>query len=109
MYSLKYNLVKIVYKIGFFDENNNLILPSDLALYYNIHILCYIHISKENINISAIPSIFANKYYECIEFINLNENIKLGNIFYSYDNENFNLILFDEKIIYNRRIYSLNK
>ena len=107
-YSLKFNLVKIGYKIGFFDENNNLILPSDLALYYNIHILCYLQISKENIKIYTIPSIFLNKYYECIEFINLNEKIKLGNIFYSYNNENFNLILFDEKVMSNTKIYYLN-
>ena len=44
--------IKIIFKIGFYDYNKNLILPSDLTLYNNLHIICNIKISNENIEIN---------------------------------------------------------
>ena len=80
-YSLKFNLIKIEYKIGFYNNNNNIILPSDLTLHKNIHIFCFIEIinnSSNNIIINSIPNIYKNSFYECTEFYNINEKIKIG-------------------------------
>jgi hypothetical protein len=41
-YSFKYNIVKLDYSIGFYDEEKNLISPTDISLYYNKTILCNI-------------------------------------------------------------------
>ena len=86
-YSLKFKLIKIIYKIGFFDKNKNLILPSDLTLYNNLHIICHIIIINKNIEINSIPNIYLNNYYECIEFLNINEKFKLGIKIYENDKE----------------------
>lgn len=44
IHSIKFKLMKIEYIIKIFDKNNNLLLPSDLVLYKNIHIICNIEI-----------------------------------------------------------------
>ena len=48
-YSLKYKLIKIEYKIGFFDDNKMIINPSYLTLYNNLHVLCELKIINSNI------------------------------------------------------------
>lgn len=78
IFSLKYNLLKLNYKILIFDKNKNFIFPSDLSLYNNLHITCIIKIINKNIQINSLPNIFHNKYYECVEFMNINEKIKFG-------------------------------
>ena len=57
----------------------NLILPSELTLYNNFHILCYIKeiISHSHIIIS-LANIYENKYYKCIEFFNKYDIIVFG-------------------------------
>ena len=60
-YSLKYKLIKIEYKIGFFDDNKMIINPSSLALYNNLHILCELKIINSNIIIYSLPNIYQNK------------------------------------------------
>ena len=77
-YSFLFNKVKIEYNIAAYDSNKNLILPSDLSLYSNIHLLCRIKIINSDVYIDSIPNIDNNKYFQCIEFYNLNENIKFG-------------------------------
>ena len=47
-FSLKFKVVSIEYKIKFYNNNNNLIFPSDLVLYNNLHIICIIEIQKFN-------------------------------------------------------------
>ena len=100
-YSFKYNIVKIEYNIGFYDKNNNIIIPSDLTLYNNLHIFC--HVTKVNINnsnIESLANIYKNKYYNCIEFLNINETLKLGIIFNIQDSDEFfTIYLFNDKII----------
>ena len=103
-YSLKYNLIKIKYKIGFYNSNNNIIMPSDLALYQNINIFCFIEIinnGSNNIIIDSIPNIYQNKFYECIEFYNINEKIKIGIKIHQSkgkkENINYNQIIIDKK------------
>lgn len=80
-YSYKFNLVRISYQIQLFDNSNNLILPSDLSLYYKLHLLCFIN-AKSSINIYSLANIDENKYFKCTEFFSINENYQIGFIFY---------------------------
>ena len=43
-----------------------------------MNLFCIIKIINKNITINSFPNIYKNKYYGCIEFININEKIKLG-------------------------------
>ena len=74
--SFKYNIFKFEYKFGFYT-NNNLILPSDLSLYYNLTIFCHL-IDINNSNIDSLSYIYHNNYYSCVEFLNLRQQIKFG-------------------------------
>ena len=105
-YNFKYNIIKVEYNIGFYDKNNNIIFPSDLTLYNNVHIFCHIMKDKNNNNIESLPNIYKNKYYNCIEFININDNIKFGIILNNRVNKEFSYIyLFNNKFInYNNLI-----
>ena len=82
IFSIKYNIAKINYKISIIDKNKNEILPSDLTLFNNIHVICIIKNVNEQFEINSFPHIYQNKYYECIEFININETIKMGILIY---------------------------
>ena len=77
-YSFKFNMIKIEYSIGLYDEKENLISPTDASLYYNISLLCNIIIEYYNISIDSLANIKRNKYFNCIEFYNINEKITLG-------------------------------
>lgn len=93
-YSYKYKIVKIEFNIGLYDEEENLIPPSDISLYSNISILCNIEILYYDISIDSLANIKSNKYFNCIEFFNMNERIKLGIKIYSiYDNNIYNYFL----------------
>lgn len=76
-YSFKYKIVKVEYLIGFYDKNNSIIVPSDLTLYNNLHIICYIENKKSNI-LNSLANIHRNCYYKYIEFYNINEKLKFG-------------------------------
>jgi hypothetical protein len=84
-YSLKFELVRISYQIQLFDCNNNLILPSDLSLYYKLHVLCFIKI--KSFNIYSLASIEENKYFKCSEFFKINENIQIYFLLYETEND----------------------
>ena len=86
-YSNKFNKVKICYRIQVFDLNSNQILPSDLSLHYNLHILCILNLNS-TINIYSLPVIKEDKYFKCVEFSNLNEYIKIGVIIYEATENN---------------------
>ena len=104
-FSLKYNIIKIDYKIGFYDKNNNVISPSKLALYKNLHVICFI---EENINIDSLANIFQNQYFNCIEFLYLKKQIKFGiKIYQIEENIQYSVInLFNEDIFnYNNLFY----
>ena len=91
---LKRNIIKAEYLIHFYDINKNLILPSDLTLYNNFHVLCYM--KKKNFNnniIISLANIYKNKYYKCIEFFNKNDKIIFGiKIYKTEKNVEFNTI-----------------
>ena len=77
-YSLKYKTIKIEYNFEFYESNNNLILPSDIALYKNLHIFCQIELNNSITIINSFPDIVQNRNFKCIEYFNINENIKFG-------------------------------
>jgi hypothetical protein len=109
-YSFKYKIAKIEYNIGCYDEKENLICPSDISLNYNISLLCNIEIKFYNISIDSLSGVKKNRYFNCIEFININEKVNFGvkiydinkNIEYIYINLfedtlfNYNIIKFNE-------------
>ena len=86
LYTFKFKIIKIEYNIEFYENNTNLILPSDLTLYKNIHIFCHFELNNSNIIINSFPSITNNKNFKCIEFVNIDENIKFGIKIYKINN-----------------------
>ena len=109
--SFKYKIVKIEYNITFYDGNNKILRPSEILL-YNFSIICNIEGNDFNLNINSFAYIYENKFFKCIEFININEKIKLGIIIYqNYDYlKSIKIFFFNEKIInYNNISYAKNK
>ena len=72
-------------------------MPSDLTLYYNLHVLCFIELN-DSVNINSLPSIVDDKYFECIEFKRSQEEIKFGIII--YESEKVNKIKKDYILYY---------
>ena len=116
-YSFRFNKAKIEYNIGVYDNSKNLILPSDLSLYSNIHLLCRFNIMNSDEYIYSLPNIDNNKYFQCIEFYNINENMNFGIKIYFLENgknnqqldidfSNENLKLFKIIINYNDNIFN---
>ena len=97
IYSFKFNIIKVEYNIEFHENNTNLITPSDLTLYKNLHIFCHIDLNNSYIIINSFPNIIENSIFKCIEYFNVYENIKFGIKLYEI-NEN-------EEEIYNHIIY----
>ena len=99
-YSFKYNILKVEYYIGFYDKNNNAIIPSDLTLYFNFQIFCHVLKLNNNINIESLASIYNNKYYKCIEFLIINDTFKMGIIVNSKIlHKSYYVYLFNNEII----------
>ena len=109
-YSFKYNIIQIEYSIGFYDLNDNLILPSDFLFIYNyIQVIC--HTNSKSIDIYSLPNIYQNLYFNCIEFIEINEEINFGIIL---NNQKQDIIssfyFFTEKLLYcNYLVYENNQ
>ena len=81
-----FNLIQYKYQIQLFDSKSNPISPSDFTLNYNLHIICFSEISN-SININSLAIVLEDKYFGCVEFSKLDENIKFGFIVYeSYKN-----------------------
>lgn len=76
-FSFKFKIISIEYKIAFY-ENNKIVFPSDLKLYYNLSVICHIEIGHKKINVDSLPNISQNKYYYCLDFFNINEKIIIG-------------------------------
>lgn len=91
-FSFKFKKLKIDYNFGFYDKDNNIILPSDLALYNDLHILCNIEF-KDNNSIDSLSNIYKIKFFNCIEFCEFNENIKFGIKIY-YNNNYSKIYIF---------------
>lgn len=106
----KYNITKIEYLIEFYDSEKRMIKPSDLTLYYKLHVFCHITKLKNNISIVSIPNIIKNKFYNCIEYLQFKERIEIGiKIYRGIKNPKFFLInLYNENLI-NYNYYYKNK
>ena len=90
-FSFKYKIVKLEYYIGFYENINNIINPSDITLLYNLHVICQATIknisSNSSNNIYSLPNIYENKYFKCIEFFYINETLQFGiKIYETYGN-----------------------
>ena len=96
--SYKFNISELRYNINFYDKNNMLIKPSDLTLFYNLHVVCYAKIQNK-IYIESLANIIQNKELNCIEYFNLKEKISFGIKIY---NKEF------ESIIINCSINTIN-
>ena len=99
LYSFKFKIIKLEYNVEFYENNTNLILPSDLALYNNIHVFCHFEFNNSNIIINSFPSINNNKNFKCIEFFNIDESIRFGVKIYKINNygeviDNYIIYLF---------------
>jgi len=87
-FSFKYNITEIKYKYNFY--NNNLIVPSNLTLNYDLHAFCYLKDKNDIINFISLPNIYENNYFYCIEYFNINEKLNFGiKIFKGHDFEKY--------------------
>jgi len=114
LYSFKFNIIKVEYNIEFHENNNNnLIVPSDLTLYQNLHIFCHIGLNNSNIIINSFPDIIENKYFKCIEYFNIYENIKFGIKLYEMNEKeeeinNQIIYFFSEELFNYLNLYNKN-
>ena len=112
IYNNKYEIIKIEYKIEFFDNHKNIILPSDLILYKKVHIFCYLKINSQ-LEIISIANIVENKFFNCIEFYNTNEKINIGIIIYQNIDDNYlekyYSIYYISKELFNKNKISIYK
>ena len=76
-YSFHFNLIKIEYKIGFYDKNN-LLLPSNFSLLKRMNIICHLRIIGNNKYIYSLANINNNKFFQCTEFFKINEKTRFG-------------------------------
>jgi len=132
LYSFKFNIIKVEYNIEFHESNKNLILPSDLTLYKNLHIFCHIESNNSNIIINSFPDIIENRNFKCIEYFNVYDNFRFGiklyelneneeeinnQIIYFFSEEIFNYfnlfnkndIIFDPLIINRKYLFNMTK
>lgn len=105
-FSYKFNKVELEYSLQLFDVDNNLIIPSDLALYYNLHIFC--SIKKANLNLQSLSNIFLNKYFNCIEYFDLNQKAKIGIKICNDLSNCLNINLFESNYFNYNYLLSLN-
>lgn len=104
-FSLKYKIAKLEYYIGFYGSHHNLKTPSHLTLYHNLHIFCITNEINQNINVVSIATVDKNKFYKCIEYIHINDTIKLG--FSIFKNKKY--IEYFKKFLFTNIIINYNK
>ena len=100
--SFKFNIVKVEYNISFYDSGQHLIIPSDLTLFYKLHIFCIITEINQNWNIISLANIYKNTYFSCVEYINMKEKINFGIRIYltkNYSIKHYSVFFFKEKIL----------
>ena len=102
-FSYDFNIVKVEYYIGFYNQKDRLIVPSDFAFYSDLHLMCNLQIPSINLTIESMANIFKDKYHKCVEFFQINEEVKFGlkiykmnddmdyKYFFLFDQQRFNL------------------
>ena len=73
-FSYYFNQAELEYCFFFSNYENNIIFPSDLALYYNLHIFCIL--KSRYAHSQSLPYIHQNKYFCCLDYYELNNPIK---------------------------------
>ena len=101
-YNQNYNIYKISYLIQVFDSKNDSILPSKLFLHHNLRIICFLNVNQ--INITSLASIENDKYFKCIEFINLNEKTEIGFFIYQSKTKK-EIVLINKSFIIHKNKY----
>ena len=84
-FSIKYHKVKLEYIVGFYDQNQNLLSPSEMTLYNDLHFACFLELSNKEI-INSLANIYLDKYVKCIEYYEFKENINFGLTIYKKAN-----------------------
>ena len=109
-FNFQFNMAKVEYNIIFADENNNIIKPSHLTFFHRLHIFCNTIENNSNVTVKYIANILENKYYNCIEYLNVKQNTKFGIIIYQINKytEYNTEILFNSDIIDYNNIFSTN-
>ena len=74
---------------------------------YNLHLICHLHIIKSNSSIDSLAFIHLNRYFKCIEYVNIKEKILFGVIIY-YSCINFTQYFFNENIFNYTKCYNQN-
>ena len=100
-------MVEIKFNIHFYDYNNNIIKPSDITHNHGFQIICYLKLGEEHIY--SIPNIYKNKFFNCIEYFNINEKPNIGIKIYEFDGKYEiinNLVFFEYYIDYNNFYYN---
>ena len=68
--------IKVDFIIDFYDENKDIVIPSDLTLYYKFHIYCIMKDLTHSTRIISLPNIIHNNHFICRELFNINEKIE---------------------------------
>ena len=97
-FSYKYNILEVKFNIKFYDKNNKIIIPSDLALFYDLHVICHYKYKYETI-INSLPDIYKNQYFKCVDYYQLNEKIKFGIRIYKNFYKFFNFYFYSHKSV----------
>ena len=109
-YSEIFEIVEIKYFIGFYDENNILMIPSDLLFYYNLHIFCHMESIDFSNYVNSFSNIYENKYYYCIEYIKKKQYFKSGiRIYQSGTSLDLTYYFITDNIIDYKNITNLNE
>ena len=111
--NFRFNIIQVEYLILFHHENYSLIIPSDLSLNNNLHLICHIKKIDSNLSIDSLAFIYLNKYFKCIEYINIKEKINFGIIIYESQNStsytNITQYLFNDEIFNYNKCYEQNE
>ena len=110
----RHNIIQVEYNILFYHNNLSLIIPSDLSLNYNLHLVCHIKNIESNISVDSLAFIHLNKYFKCIEYINIKEKYLFGVIIYDFNISNnfrnFTRYFFNDNVFnYNQFYNKYNK
>lgn len=116
--SFRFNIIQVKYSIVAYYQNNTLITPSDITLLHDLHLICHIFEINSNLSIDSLAFIHQNKYFKCIEYINIYEKIYFGVLIYKSKNRtlnktsfmNFSHYFFSSDIFnYNQHYYKIDK
>ena len=69
------NIIKTDFMIDFYDQNKDIIIPSDLALYNQLHINCIMIDLSNSAVITSLANIIDNKHFICTELFYKSQNI----------------------------------